>query len=203
MMDRPTRCQGGCVVPRVHPLQHSGHPSPGISLSPAGPKRRATVRRALTEITGLAFLPPEHITVVGFGGPEDGRWLEFGHNVTGIKVAQPLLSVQRPLRRLRLLGRMRVDAVPILRAAVIPNTVELRGIGNRAEELGAQRLVADDFGIEDELSGLSVATETRADLLVVWRVARALRVAHAGRNDARHALEVQFRPPEAAAGKGR
>jgi hypothetical protein len=53
-------------------------------------------------------LLPAQLTVVGFGRPKDGRRLDLGHD-GGIEVTQPLLSVERPLRRLRLLGRVRVN----------------------------------------------------------------------------------------------
>ena len=96
---------------------------------------------------------------------------------------------------------MRRHTVAVLGASVVTDAVELRGIGNRAKELRAQRLVAADFGIEDELCSLGVTREARADLLVVGCVARTLRIAHAGGDDARHALEVQFCPPEAATSK--
>eukprot|EP00327_Prymnesium_parvum_P021187 CAMPEP_0113270008 /NCGR_PEP_ID=MMETSP0008_2-20120614/22014_1 /TAXON_ID=97485 /ORGANISM="Prymnesium parvum" /LENGTH=133 /DNA_ID=CAMNT_0000119281 /DNA_START=282 /DNA_END=683 /DNA_ORIENTATION=+ /assembly_acc=CAM_ASM_000153 len=90
--------------------------------------------------------------------------------------------------------------MPILRPLIVANTIA-HGRVNRLEKLLAERLERAHRRVVHDLARLRVPRRPRAHLRVRGVLQRALRVADARGDHARHPHEVELRAPEAAAGE--
>ena len=133
-------------------------------------------------------LPPllQIVLVVAFGGMPHSSFLNHRHNGSG---RQPLLLLGLGRQRLlHLLGAVREDAGPVLRAGVVPLPVQSGGIVPLPED-GQQLLVTDHRGVERYLDCLCVPASAAGNISVRWVCGVAVGVTHCCIGDTGKTLE--------------
>mmetsp|Transcript_38761 Transcript_38761/g.128333 ORF Transcript_38761/g.128333 Transcript_38761/m.128333 type:complete len:215 (+) Transcript_38761:222-866(+) len=172
------------------PISHTPHTASAVATD----RLLGALLRALPALLQI-------LLVIILGRPEALRRLHLRlHRAERLVLAHGREHLARD--RLLLLA-VRVDAVPVLRAAVVAHLVEqVEAVAEPLDEQLAQAAVRHLVRVEDDLHRLGVPRAAAAHLLVGRLGRGALRVADSSAEHARLALVGELEAPEAAAGEG-